>query len=79
MVREFTGFADFALALLLELALEFARELFLLFLLVLLVLLVFDVDRFLFGAVESFLFPSCDWDFLLPRELLLFLFTFRIS
>ena len=76
MVREFTGFADFALALLLEFALEFARELFLLFLLV---LLVFDVDRFLFGAVESFLFPSCDWDFLLPRELLLFLFTFRIS
>ena len=72
MVREFTGLADLAVAL----HLEFALELFLLFLLV---LLVFDVDRFLLGTVESFLFHSCDWEVLLPRELLLFLFTFLIS
>ena len=72
VVREFTGLADLAVAL----HLEFALELFLLFLLV---LLVFDVDRFLLGTVKSFLFPSCDWEVLLPRELLLFLFTFLIS
>ena len=75
MVRELTGALDddFALAL----HLEFALELFLLFLLV---LLVFDVERFfVLGSVDLFLFPSCDCDFLLPRELLLLLVTFLIS